>query len=185
MSKQPPPQDVAWPAGTVFTVGHSTLPMERFLALLSAYGIEQLADVRTVPRSRRNPQFNAETLRDSLRAAEISYVPFRELGGLRKPRPDSPNSGWRNESFRGYADYMQTQEFADAVARLVELAAEERTAIMCAEAVPWRCHRSLVADALTVRGWQVRHILSTASQQIHQLTPFAAVDGEVVTYPQR
>ena len=183
MSKQSPPQDVAWPAGTVFTVGHSTLPIERFLALLAAYGIEQLADVRTVPRSRRNPQFNAETLRDSLRAAEISYVPFRELGGLRKPRPDSPNSGWRNESFRGYADYMQTQEFADAVARLVELAAERRTAIMCAEAVPWRCHRSLVADALAVRGIGVVEILSDTSYRDHAMTPFAHVSGTTVTYP--
>ena len=183
MSKQPPPRDAVWPAGTVFTVGHSTLPIERFLALLAAYRIEQLADVRTVPRSRRNPQFNAETLRDSLRAAEISYVPFRELGGLRKPRADSPNSGWRNESFRGYADYMQTQEFAAGLARLVELAAEQRTAIMCAEAVPWRCHRSLVADALAVRGIGVVEILSETSYRDHALTPFARVSGTTVTYP--
>ena len=183
MSKQPPPQGAAWPAGTVFTVGHSTLPIERFLALLAAYGIEQLADVRTVPRSRRNPQFNAETLRDSLQSAGISYVPFRELGGLRKPRPDSQNSGWRNESFRGYADYMQTQEFADGVARLVDLAAQRRTAIMCAEAVPWRCHRSLVADALAVRDVGVVEILSETSYRDHAMTPFAHVSGTTVTYP--
>src|SRR5262245_23345251 len=183
LSKQPQPQDAPWPAGTVFTVGHSTLPIERFLALLAAYGVEQLADVRTVPRSRRNPQFNAETLRDSLQAAEISYVPFRELGGLRKPRPDSPNSGWRNESFRGYADYMQTQEFAAALTRLVELAAERRLGIMCAEAVPWRCHRSLVADALAVRGTSVVEILSETSYRDHALTPFAHVRGTTVTYP--
>jgi len=183
VSKQPPPQDVAWPAGTVFTVGHSTLPIERFLALLAAYGIEQLADVRTVPRSRRNPQFNAETLRDSLRAAEISYVPFRELGGLRKPRPDSPNSGWRNESFRGYADYMQTERFAHGLEHLIELSRERRTAIMCAEAVPWRCHRSLVADALTARGIGVVEILSETSYHDHALTSFAHVSGTTVTYP--
>jgi len=183
VSKQPLPQDAAWPAGTVFTVGHSTLPIERFLALLAAYGIEQLADVRTVPRSRRNPQFNADALSESLRAAGISYVPFRELGGLRKPRADSPNAGWRNESFRGYADYMQTQEFAAGLARLVELAEQQRTAIMCAEAVPWRCHRSLVADALAVRDIGVVEILSETSYRDHSMTPFAHVSGTAVTYP--
>jgi uncharacterized protein (DUF488 family) len=183
VSKQPPPQDVAWPPGTIFTVGHSTLPIERFLALLAAYGIEQLADVRTVPRSRRNPQFNADALRSSLQTAGITYVPLGELGGLRKPRKDSPNSGWRNESFRGYADYMQTGEFAGGLERLVELAAERRTAIMCAEAVPWRCHRSLVADALAVRGIGVVEILSETSYRDHALTPFARVSGTTVTYP--
>jgi uncharacterized protein (DUF488 family) len=167
----------------VFTVGHSTLPIERFLALLQAYGIEQLADVRTVPRSRRNPQFNAETLRDSLRAAGISYLPLRELGGLRKPQPDSPNSAWRNESFRGYADYMQTPEFAAGLARLVELAAQRRLCVMCAEAVPWRCHRSLIADALAVRGIGVVEILSETSYRDHAMTPFAHVSGTTVTYP--
>jgi uncharacterized protein (DUF488 family) len=183
VSKQPPPQDVAWPQGTIFTVGHSTLPIERFVALLEAYGIAQLADVRTVPRSRRNPQFNADALRDALRTAGIDYVPLGELGGLRKPRADSPNSGWRNESFRGYADYMQTAEFADGLERLVELGAERRTAIMCAEAVPWRCHRSLIADALGVRGIGVVEILSETSYRDHALTPFARVSGTTVTYP--
>jgi uncharacterized protein (DUF488 family) len=183
VSKQPSPHDVTWPPGTIFTVGHSTLPIERFLALLQAYGIEQLADVRTVPRSRRNPQFNADALRASLEAAGITYVPLGELGGLRKPRADSPNSGWRNESFRGYADYMQTGEFADGLERLVELAAQRRTAIMCAEAVPWRCHRSLVADALAVRGIGVVEILSETSYRAHELTPFARVSGTTVTYP--
>jgi uncharacterized protein (DUF488 family) len=183
VSKQQSPQDAAWPTGTVFTVGHSTLPIERFLALLAAYGVEQLADVRTVPRSRRNPQFNADALRESLEAAGISYVPLGELGGLRKPRKDSPNSGWRNESFRGYADYMQTEQFAKGITRLVELAAKQRTAIMCAEAVPWRCHRSLVADALAVRGIGVVEILSETSYRDHALTPFARVDGTTVTYP--
>src|SRR5262245_15421979 len=183
LSKQPQPQDAAWPVGTVFTVGHSTLPIERFLALLAAYGIEQLADVRTVPRSRRNPQFNADALRNSLAAAGIEYVPLGELGGLRKPRKDSPNSGWRNESFRGYADYMQTEQFGDGLDRLLELAAQHRTAIMCAEAVPWRCHRSLVADALSVRGTGVVEILSETSYRDHALTPFARVSGTTVTYP--
>jgi uncharacterized protein (DUF488 family) len=167
----------------VFTVGHSTLPIEHFLALLAAYGIEQLADVRTVPRSRRNPQFNADALRESLATASIAYVPLRELGGLRKPRPDSPNSGWRNESFRGYADYMQTEQFTNGLERLLELAARQRTAIMCAEAVPWQCHRSLVADALAVRGTGVIEILSETSYQDHALTPFARVSGTKVTYP--
>lgn len=183
MSKQQSPQDAAWPDGAVFTVGHSTLPIERFLALLAAYGIEQLADVRTVPRSRRNPQFNADALRESLATAGVAYVPLGELGGLRKPRKDSPNSGWRNESFRGYADYMQTEQFGDGLTRLVELAAERRTAIMCAEAVPWRCHRSLVADALAVRGIGVVEILSETSYRDHALTPFARVSGTTVTYP--
>ncbi len=183
MSKHPSPQDAAWPAGTVFTVGHSTLPIERFLALLAAYRIEQLADVRTVPRSRRNPQFNADALGESLNAAGIVYVPLRELGGLRKPRADSPNTAWRNESFRGYADYMQTEEFALGLARLIELAGERRTAIMCAEAVPWRCHRSLVADALSVRGLDVVEIMSESSYREHALTPFARVAGTAVTYP--
>ena len=182
MSKQPL-QDAAWPDGTVFTVGHSTLPIERFLTLLATYGIEQLGDVRTVPRSRRNPQFNADALRESLAAAGISYVPLGELGGLRKPRADSPNSGWRNESFRGYADYMQTEQFGHGLERLVDLAAERRTAIMCAEAVPWRCHRSLVADALAVRGIGVVEILSETGYRDHALTPFARVSGTTVTYP--
>jgi uncharacterized protein (DUF488 family) len=183
VSKQPSPQNAAWPAGTVFTVGHSTLPIERFLSLLAAYGIEQLADVRTVPRSRRNPQFNADALRESLKAVGIAYVPLGELGGLRKPRADSPNTGWRNESFRGYADYMQTEAFGAGLGQLVELACERRTAIMCAEAVPWRCHRSLVADALAVRGIGVVEILSETSYRDHTLTPFAHVSGTAVTYP--
>jgi uncharacterized protein (DUF488 family) len=169
--------------GTVFTVGHSTLPIDRFLAVLAAYGIEQLADVRTVPRSRRNPQFNADALRESLETAGIAYVPLGELGGLRKPRPDSPNTGWRNESFRGYADYMQTDEFARGLERLIELAGMRRTAIMCAEAVPWRCHRSLVADALAARGIGAVEILSETSYREHALTPFARVSGTAVTYP--
>ncbi|HJR70554.1 MAG TPA: DUF488 domain-containing protein [Gammaproteobacteria bacterium] len=171
------------PRTTVYTVGHSTLPIERFLAVLRAHGIERVADVRTVPRSRRNPQFNADALAESLRAAGIEYAPLRELGGLRKPRADSPNAGWRNDAFRGYADYMQTPEFARGLERLLELGRERRTAIMCAEAVPWRCHRSLVADALAVRGVPVVEILGEAERRAHTLTPFARVQGTTITYP--
>jgi uncharacterized protein (DUF488 family) len=170
-------------SATIYTVGHSTLPIERFLAVLRAYGVERLADVRTVPRSRRNPQFNADALAESLRAGGIEYVALRELGGLRKPRADSPNGGWRNDGFRGYADYMQTPEFAFGLERLLTLGRERRTAIMCAEAVPWRCHRSLVADALAVRGVPVVEILGEAERRDHALTPFARVQGTTITYP--
>ena len=183
MENKPSPRDAEWPAGTVFTVGHSTLPIERFVAVLAAFGIERLADVRTVPRSRRNPQFNADALAASLRSVAIEYVPLRELGGLRKPRTDSPNTGWRNESFRGYADYMQTEPFGEGLERLIELSRERRFAIMCAEAVPWQCHRSLIADALGVRGIAVVEILSETSFRDHALTPFARVNGTAVTYP--
>jgi len=172
-----------WPDTAVFTVGHSTLSSEQFVAVLRAYDIGRLADVRTVPRSRRNPQFNADALASALRAENIEYVPLPSLGGLRHARKDSPNGGWRNASFRGYADYMQTPEFADGVARLVDLAAKQRTAIMCAEAVPWRCHRSLVADALAARGIGVVEILSETAYREHAMTPFARVSGTTVTYP--
>jgi uncharacterized protein (DUF488 family) len=130
------------------------------------------------------PHFNSGKLARALARKKIEYRHQKDLGGLRKSSKESINLGWRNLSFRGYADYMQSEEFRAGLAALEDLAAKKKTVIMCAEAVPWRCHRSLVADALTARGWQVRHILSTASQQIHQLTPFAAVDGESVTYPQ-
>jgi len=183
MSDIPSSHDAPWPSGTVFTVGHSTLPIERFAGVLQAYGIERLADVRTIPRSRRNPQFNADALRAALGNERIDYVPLTELGGLRKPRADSPNTGWRNDSFRGYADYMQTPAFEQALARLIDVSRSARTAIMCAEAVPWRCHRSLVADALLVRGIAVVDILAERSCREHALTPFAHVAGTTVTYP--
>jgi uncharacterized protein (DUF488 family) len=176
-------QNARWPDDSVFTVGHSTLPIERFIALLEAYGIRRLADVRTVPRSRRNPQFNADALASALRAQNVEYVPLPALGGLRHARKDSPNTGWRNDSFRGYADYMQTREFEDGLEALIRMSRELRTAIMCAEAVPWRCHRSLVADALEVRGIPVVEILSERSARMHKLTPFARVDGTTITYP--
>ncbi len=170
-------------AGTVFTIGHSTLPIEEFTAILRTYGVEQLADVRTIPRSRHNPQFNADALAESLPDAGIVYIPMPALGGLRHSRPDSPNGAWRNKSFRGYADYMQTPAFRAAIDELLNLSTDHRTAIMCAEAVPWRCHRSLVADALTVRNVPVVEILSASKARPHALTEFAHVDGTMITYP--
>ncbi|MBN8997428.1 MAG: DUF488 domain-containing protein [Rhizobiales bacterium] len=172
-----------WPEGAIFTVGHSTLPIAQFIALLDTYGIRQLVDIRTIPASLHNPQFGGAALKASLAAARIGYMHMPALGGLRRPRKDSPNGGWRNKSFRGYADYMQTAEFAEALNRLVGLGREKRTAIMCAEAVPWRCHRSLVADALEVHGVPVIDILSEASARLHKLTPFARVEGTAITYP--
>jgi uncharacterized protein (DUF488 family) len=183
MSAHPPPATVDWPKHAVFTVGHSTLPIERFVALLRVYGIERLADIRTVPRSRHNPQFNDAALAGTLPAAHIEYVPMQALGGLRHSRKDSPNGAWRNAGFRGYADYMQTDEFQAALDRLIGMSRDKRVAIMCAEAVPWRCHRSLVADALGVRGVPVIEILSESSYRAHKLTPFAHLDGTRITYP--
>ena len=149
MSEHPPPREAHWPEGAVFTVGHSTLPIERFIALLQTYGVKRLVDIRSIPRSRHNPQFDGASLADSLTARQIEYAHIQALGGLRRARKDSPNTGWRNESFRGYADYMQSEEFQDALETLIRMSREKRAAIMCAEAVPWRCHRSLVADALS------------------------------------
>jgi uncharacterized protein (DUF488 family) len=183
MSKQPPPQEAHWPEGAVFTVGHSTLPIEQFIALLHSYGIARLADIRTVPRSRHNPQFNGDALGGVLKPEHIDYVSLPALGGLRHTRKDSSNTGWRNKSFRGYADYMQTEEFAEGLATLIDMSRQKRTAIMCAEAVPWRCHRSLVADALGVRGIPAVEILSQTSYRLHKLTPFAHVEGTHITYP--
>lgn len=183
MLKQPSPQEAHWPEGAIFTVGHSTLPIEDFVALLKTYGIERLVDIRTVPRSRHNPQFNSDALDNALRAETIAYVPLQKLGGLRHARKDSPNAGWRNKSFRGYADYMQTPEFEDALSTLIQMSRHNRVAIMCAEAVPWRCHRSLVADALGVRGVPVVEILSQSNYRMHKLTPFARVQGTQITYP--
>ncbi len=185
MSEHPPPQAVHWPEGAIFTAGHSTLPIERFIALLQTYGIERLVDIRTVPRSRHNPQFNDTAMANSLPAQRVEYVHMQALGGLRHARKDSPNTGWRNDSFRGYADYMQTTAFQDALEALIHMSRQKRVAIMCAEAVPWRCHRSLVADALSVRGLPVIEILSESSYRIHKLTPFAEVEGVRITYPPR
>lgn len=175
------PQD--WPPGTIFTLGHSTLSIEAFIALLDAYAIRTVCDIRTVPRSRHNPQFNADTLGETLASHGIAYQPMPTLGGLRHARKDSLNTGWHNKSFRGYADYMQTPEFSGAVDELIAIGRTSRTAIMCAEAVPWRCHRSLVADALEVRGVEAIEILSQTSWRLHKLTPFAHVDGTDIIYP--
>jgi uncharacterized protein (DUF488 family) len=168
---------------TVWTIGHSTRRLEEFTALLQARGIECVADVRTLPKSRHNPQFNRDTLPEALRAQGICYVHLPELGGLRHPKRNSPNGGWRNASFRGFADYMQTPDFAYALERLIELAGQKRLAIMCAEAVPWRCHRSLIADALEARGLRVQHLLAATQIRCHQITPWASVKGTALTYP--
>jgi uncharacterized protein (DUF488 family) len=183
MIEHPPPQAVHWPAGAIFTLGHSTLPIERFIVVLRTYGIERLVDIRTVPRSRHNPQFNDDALASTLAAELVEYVPMQTLGGLRHARKDSANAGWRNASFRGYADYMQTEPFQNALEALIQMGRQKRAAIMCAEAVPWRCHRSLVADALSVRGVPVIEILSESSYRTHKLTPFAQVEGIRITYP--
>ncbi|HEU4617220.1 MAG TPA: DUF488 domain-containing protein [Gammaproteobacteria bacterium] len=171
------------PKTTVYTLGHSTRPIEEFIALLRRHGIELLVDIRTVPGSRRNPQFGQQSLEQSLAAAGIGYRHMKSLGGLRRTSTQSVNLGWRNASFRGFADYMQTPEFAAAVDELVELARGARVAIMCAEAVPWRCHRSLVGDALLVRGVEVVDVIGEASSRAHTLTPFAKVEGTAITYP--
>jgi len=168
---------------TIFTIGHSTRPADQFIDLLKANGVEQLIDIRTIPKSRHNLQFNSDALAASLRAAQIRYVHLKELGGLRHAKRDSINLGWRNASFRGFADYMQTPEFAQAVGRAIELGKTHPTALMCAEAVPWRCHRSLVADALLVRGIRVLEIVGTAAPKEHTLTPFARVRGTHIAYP--
>jgi uncharacterized protein (DUF488 family) len=168
---------------TVYTIGHSNRPIEDFVDLLREHAVELLVDIRTVPKSRYNPQFGQDQLPESLGAAGIEYRYMKELGGLRKPSADSPNGGWRNTSFRGYADWMQTEAFRSAIETLIDLAAERRTAIMCAEAVPWRCHRSLVGDALLVRGLEVLDIMATHVARPEKLTPFAVVDGTLITYP--
>ena len=168
---------------TVLTIGHSTRPIDDFIRMLRVHGVQRLVDVRLAPGSRRNPQFGTEALAHSLEVAGIDYVHMKDLGGLRKPKPDSINMGWRNTSFRGYADYMQTPEFDGALARLIELSREKSTAIMCAEAVPWRCHRSLVADALTAQGIPVEHIMSETQRNPHRMTSFARQTGLHVTYP--
>ena len=168
---------------TVLTIGHSTRTWKVFLDLLRAYRVKRVIDVRSIPRSRHNPQFDQETLRTKLRAARIGYMHLRKLGGLRHARRDSSNTGWRNSSFRGFADYMQTSEFDSGLQRLIKLARQKRSALMCAEAVPWRCHRSLIADALTVLGIRVEDIMSKTRSQLHSLTSFARVRSGRITYP--
>jgi uncharacterized protein (DUF488 family) len=168
---------------TVFTIGHSTRPLAEFIEMLRVHGVRRVVDVRSIPRSRHNPQFNRETLARRLRAARIGYVHLKRFGGLRHAKADSGNLGWHNASFRVFADYMQTEDFLTGLARLEKLAAGKPTAIMCAEAVPWRCHRSLIADALVVRDFPVEDIMSVARTQQHEITPFARVRGLRITYP--
>jgi uncharacterized protein (DUF488 family) len=167
----------------VWTVGHSTRSLAELTALVRAHGIGIIADVRKIPRSRRHPHWSAETLPAALAASGLRYAHLPGLGGLRRARPDSVNRAWRNPSFRAYADHMQTEAFAAELGRLVALSRTERVAIMCAEAVWWRCHRSLIADALTARGEPVLHILSADRLETHRLPDFARVDGGIVTYP--
>jgi uncharacterized protein (DUF488 family) len=168
---------------TILTIGHSTRSIESFIEMLRSHGVKRLVDVRTIPRSRTNPQFNRDSLMQSLAEAGIEYTHAAALGGLRHARKDSLNAGWRNASFRGYADYMQTPEFKAAITTLIEAARREQITIMCAEAVPWRCHRSLIGDALNVRGIAVEDIMSATRTQPHELTSFAKVEGTQVTYP--
>lgn len=168
---------------TIYAIGHSTRPFDEFVEILKAHGITVLADIRTIPRSRHNPQYGQEALQRELPKTGIQYRHLPSLGGLRRPGKDSVNTGWQNTSFRGYADYMQTREFVSAVRDLMELAKGEHVAIMCAEGNPFRCHRLLVADALTVRGVRVLEISSRKSAREHKLTSFAHVQGTRVTYP--
>lgn len=167
----------------VLTIGHSTRTIGDFIRLLQAHGVACVVDVRTIPRSRHNPQFNADSLPASLKAAGISYRHLPGLGGLRHTSAASVNTGWRNASFRGFADYMQTTKFERALEVLIKLAGRRQVALMCAEAVPWRCHRSLIADALLVREISTGHIMNLTRRQPHVLTPFAKIQGRQITYP--
>jgi hypothetical protein len=167
----------------ILTIGHSTRPIEDFIDLLKTHGVKMIVDVRTVPRSRHNPHFNLETLPEALTSVKIGYEHMPGLGGLRHAWHDSPNMGWHNSSFRGFADYMQTEEFERSLKKLIGLARRKRICLMCAEAVAWRCHRSLIADALQVRGFPVEHIMSKMGRQPHKITSFARVDGTRITYP--
>jgi uncharacterized protein (DUF488 family) len=168
---------------SILTIGHSTRSIDEFIRLLTAHDVERVIDIRTIPRSRHNPQFNRDLLGRALRTAGMRYTHMPGLGGLRHPRRDSPNSGWRNAGFRGYADYMQTAAFRRSLDRCIDLARNANVVLMCAEAVPWRCHRSLVADALIVRGIAVSEITSRVRVRPHVLTPWAAVEGIQITYP--
>ena len=168
----------------IYTIGHSTRSREEFLAILKVHAIKLIADVRTIPKSRRNPQYDGNAIAMSLSENGIDYEHIQKLGGLRRPKRGSPNMGWENDSFRGFADYMQTADFKEGLEALIAVARKKKTAIMCAEAVPWRCHRSLIGDALLVRGITVIDIMSSSSTKDHTLTPWAKVIGTDITYPQ-
>lgn len=169
---------------TIYTIGHSTWPIDEFNKILQAYEIELVVDVRTIPGSRHNPQFNGNELKYDLEWHGIGYIHLKELGGLRHTTKTSINTGWTNLSFRGFADYMQTPEFMKGIELLIETSKLKQTVIMCAEAVPWRCHRSLIGDALVVRGIEVEDIMSERTSKPHKITPWAKVDGVIVTYPE-
>ena len=168
---------------TILTIGHSTRTLDEFVDMLRAYHVSLVVDVRSVPRSQHNPQFNKENLPSTLKLNGIKYVHMPEIGGLRRPKSDSINLAWRNKSFRGYADYMQTKEFTEQLLKITALERENHVAIMCSEALPWRCHRSLIADALVVRHVKVKHIVSVDSSVDHKLTECAQVEGTRITYP--
>jgi uncharacterized protein (DUF488 family) len=180
VKKDPPKEE---PSPLMMTIGHSTRTLAEFIRLLQAHGVTRVVDVRTVPRSLHNPQFNKTSLPRSLKKAGLGYVHMPGLGGLRHAKRDSINVGWRNASFRGYADYMQTPEFEQSLEELIRLGDRDRLALMCAEAVPWRCHRSLIADALLVHGIRTEDIMSATRRTVHTLTPFAKVCGTSITYP--
>lgn len=170
-------------AHTIFTIGHSTRHIEEFISILQKYGIRQLVDIRTIPKSRRNPQYGEENLERSLAEAGIGYIQMKELGGLRPAVKNSENKGWNNQSFRNYADYMQSSDFKEAVEELKKISQESNSVMMCAEAVPWRCHRRLVGDALLIRGMDVIDIFDEKNSKPHLLTSFAKVKGANITYP--
>jgi uncharacterized protein (DUF488 family) len=166
----------------ILTIGHSTRTLDDFIGILRAHGVARVVDIRTIPRSRHNPQFNKETLSEKLKESGIDYVLMKQLGGLRHPKADSPNMGWKNSSFRGFADYMLTQDFAKGIDELIGLAQNVQVAIMCAEVLPWRCHRWLIADALTTRGVQVEHIMTIKNRTKHSMTRWASIEGGQITY---
>ena len=168
---------------TIYTIGHSTHPINEFIEILNAHGVKEIVDVRTIPKSRHNPQFNEEDLKESLQKAHIRYKHLKKLGGLRRTTKDSINLGWHNASFRGFADYMGSEEFEEGLQALIKIASVRNTAIMCAEAVPWRCHRSLIGDALTKKKWLVRDIMSRTTATRHRLTSFLKVRKGQLIYP--
>jgi uncharacterized protein (DUF488 family) len=172
------------PSVLILTIGHSTRTIDGFLSLLRAHSVTRVVDIRTIPRSRHNPQFNQESLSENLKQSTIDYVLMKDLGGLRHPKADSLNMGWRNSSFRGFADYMQTQEFTSGIDLLIGLAKNGQVSIMCAEVLPWRCHRWLIADALTIRGILVEHVMTSKKRTKHALTRWAKVEGTQITYPE-
>ena len=176
-------EDGIVPINVLLTIGHSTRSIDEFIELLKDHAVEEIADVRSVPKSRHCPQFNSDVLSESLHQADIRYTHIEKLGGLRHTRKDSINLGWRNASFRGYADYMATPEFSEGLDALIRIARARKTAIMCAEAVPWRCHRSLIADAMVEKGWDVRDIMTSKAPTEHMLTPFLKVVYGQLTYP--